>query len=197
MFPNPERSAPWLALLLLALCLAIPAPAADPRSSVLLGYGQSIPGFGDTTEKVGALDLTYRYQRVIHARRGKGWYEGSHELWIELPASFILSNRDDRDEYELGMLGINFLFVWLFTGTERGRPYVILGGGPRYVLADIEGVGSRTPGNYQVGLGYRFPGPWNTLLTTDLRYVHISNLGLADPNVPLNSVAAFLGISFR
>ena len=186
-----------MVLLLLARCLAAPAPAADPRSSVLLGYGQSIKGFGDTTEEVGALDLAYRYQRVVLPRMGKGWYEGCHEVWIEFPASFILSNRNNRDEYELGMVGINFLFAWLFTGTERGRPYVILGGGPRYVLADIEGVGSRTPGNYQAGLGYRFPGPWNTLLTADLRYVHISNLGLADPNVPLNSVAAYLGISFR
>ncbi len=195
MLPKPERNALRLAPLLLALCLD--ASAADPRSSALLGYGQSIPGFGDTTERVGTLDVAYRYRHVLHARMGKGWYEGSHELWIELPVSLILSNRNDRDQYELGMLGINFLFAWVFSGTARGSPYVVLGGGPRYVLADIEGVGSSTPGNYQAGLGYRFPGPWNTLLTADLRYVHISNLGLADPNVPLNSVAAYLGISFR
>lgn len=185
-----------LALLLLAGCIAGPAHAADARNSVLLGCGQSIRGFGDTTERVGLLDLAYRHRHVLHARRGRGWYEGSHELWFELPVSFVLSNREDRDEYEVGMVGLNFLFAWVFSGTERGSPYFILGGGPRYVLADIEGVGSETPGNYQIGLGYRFPGPWNTQLTADLRYIHVSNLGLADPNVPLNSIAVYLGMAF-
>jgi hypothetical protein len=71
-----------------------------------------------------------------------------------------------------------------------------LGGGPRYVFADIEGVGSRTPGNYQAGLGYRLTGPRQTVLRLDVRYIHISNLGLASPNVPLNSIAAYLGMTF-
>ncbi len=196
MKPLPEWRAHPLALLLLALNLAGPARASDPASSVLLGYGQSIPGFGDTTEKIGTLDLAYRYRHVLHARRGKGWYEGSHELWFELPVSLVLSNRENRDEYEVGMIGMNFLFAWVFSGTERGTPYCILGGGPRYVPADFEGVGSKTPGNYQVGLGYRFSGPWHTQLTVDLRYIHVSNLGLAEPNVPLNSIAGYLGVAF-
>lgn len=183
-------------LLLLVFGLSGTALASDASSSVLVGYGQSFPGLGDTTEKVRALEVLYRYRHVMHARVGPRWLEGNHELWLEFPASFILSNRDDRDVHTVGMVGINFLFAWLFTGTEWGRPYVILGGGPRYVFADIEGFGSKTPGNYQAGLGYRFPGPRNTVMTFDIRYVHVSNLGFADPNVPLNSVVGYWGLSF-
>jgi len=183
-------------MLLLLLCTMGFADDSVSPHSVLVGYGQSIPGFGDTTERFGALDWVYRYRHVRHANVGKGWYAGNHELWVEAPVSLVLKNRDDRDRYRVGMVGLNFLFAWVFAGGQHGQPYMILGGGPRYVLADIDGVGSSTPGNYQAGIGHRFAGPARTVLTLDVRYIHISNLGLASPNVPLNSVAGYIGISF-
>ena len=189
----------WLGYGCLMLCLWCTAGFAHEAVSphaVLVGYGQSIPAIGETTERFGALDVVYRHRRVLHPDRGKGWYTGNHEFWIELPVSLVLKNRDDRDLYSVGMAGMNFLFAWVFAGGSYGQPYVTFGGGPRYVFADIEGVGSRTPGNYQAGVGYRFAGPANTVLTLDVRFVHVSNLNLASPNVPLNSAAGYIGICF-
>ena len=187
--------AAMIALLLVSSVGGLCAGTVSPHS-VLVGYGQSIPGLGETTERVGMLDVAYRHRRVLHADVGQGWYAGNHAFWVELPVSLLLKNRGDHDVPSIGMIGINFLFAWVFAGWEHGQPYVTLGGGPRYIFADIEGVGSQTPGNYQAGVGYRFAGPGRSELTLDLRYIHISNLNLASPNVPLNSVTGYIGLAF-
>jgi lipid A 3-O-deacylase len=122
-FPIKRLGATWL----LGLLCCAPNAAAERSSDVLLGYGQSIPGFGDTTERLGLLDVAYRYRHVRHANVGRNWYQGNHELWLEFPVSLVLVNREDRDLYTLGMIGVNALFAWVFTGQEQRQPYILLG----------------------------------------------------------------------
>ena len=71
----------------------------------------------------------------------------------------------------------------------------MIGGGPQYVMADIEGVGSDLCGNYQAGVGLRLNLFAEHPVDLELRFHHISNLGMADPNVPLNSTKAYVGFS--
>lgn len=180
----------------MAMPPAIFAESAKPKSynQVLLGYGTSHPDWGETKERVETVDIVWRHCRHFF-ERDTGWIHGTHEFWIELPASFIVSDSDSNDSRDIGFIGANFLFAWIFPEIPIGSPYFMIGGGPIYVAADIEGVGSDLSGNYQAGGGIRLNVFENHPVNLEVRFHHISNLGLASPNVPLNSTKLFLGFN--
>ncbi|NCC49797.1 MAG: acyloxyacyl hydrolase [Spartobacteria bacterium] len=157
---------------------------------ILGGYGMSIPGWGLTEERVKTIDTVFRYSHVLDNDWGHSWYRGNHEFWIELPLSFVIEPDTSP------ILAANFLVSWVFTSSPTLQPYVMAGGGPVYTQADIPGMGSSVCGNYQAGGGLRIPLTDRITLNAELRYHHISNLGLKEPNVPLNSVKAFSGLTF-
>ncbi len=170
---------------------------ADPKkhyNQLLFGYSTSHPGWGDTTERVQTLDIVLRHARIFKTKE-EGRLRGSHEFWIEAPFSILISDSDHQDSNDLGIIGLNFLFAWIFPETKIGDPYIIAGGGPVYVLADIEGVGSDLCGNYQAGCGLRFNLFENCSVNLEARYHHISNLGTKDPNIALNSTKFLLGFT--
>ncbi len=168
------------------------APERRHYNQLLLGGGSSIKGFGETDQEVRTVDVLWRHARIFKEKE-EGWLRGNHEFWIEAPVSIILSDSDNMDSNDFGMVGLNFLFAWVFPETTIGNPYFMIGGGPQYVLADIEGVGSDLCGNYQMGCGLRFNVADQYPVNLEIRYHHISNLGMAEPNVPLNSVKLFVG----
>lgn len=156
--------------------------------AVLAGAGQSFPGWGRTTERVKTVDLTFRYAGLINRSHGEGWLRFREQLWIEIPVLWALE--PDREP----IYCLNFLFCGIAERFGTFNPYVTLGGGPVYAAADIPGMGSRLCGNYQAGVGIRFPGGgW--AVHAEARFHHISNMGAADPNVPINSLRGLLGVS--
>lgn len=162
----------------------------DDNWALLGGYGQSIPGWGETTQRVETLDVIPRYNHVIFRDVGSGWYRGFHSIFVELPVSIVL--RPDVGT----MVGVNFLAAYTFTGTDSVTPYIFGGGGPVYNFADIPGMGSDLNGNYQFGFGLKYGWKNEHDLLFELRYHHISNGGSDDPNDPLNSCKALFGITF-
>ncbi|MEN8256041.1 MAG: acyloxyacyl hydrolase, partial [Verrucomicrobiota bacterium] len=173
-----------------AACLA--ETDRNHYNQLLLGSGSSIKGFGETSQEVRTVDVLWRHARIFHEKE-EGLLRGNHEFWIEAPVSIILSDTDAMDSHDFGIVGLNFLFAWIFPETAIGEPYFMIGGGPQYVLADIEGVGSDLCGNYQTGIGTRFLFADKHPVNLEIRYHHISNLGMAEPNIPLNSVKVFVG----
>lgn len=160
-----------------------------------IGGGSSIKGFGDTDQEVVTTDLIFRHARLFFERE-EGLTRGRHEFWIEAPLSFILYDTDNQDANDIGFIGLNFLAAYVFEGLSSNEPYLMIGGGPQYLMGDIEGVGSDICGNYQLGLGTRFMVTEKHRINLEIRYHHISNLGMADPNVPLNSVKLLIGGTF-
>jgi lipid A 3-O-deacylase len=154
------------------------------------GYGQSFPGWGQTSERVQTVDLIPRYSHHIFDNIGSGWYRGFHSIFLELPVSFVVSPDVST------MVGINFLAAYTFTEGEKWQPYLFGGGGPVYSFADITGMGADLNGNYQFGIGIKYPWDPNYQLLFELRYHHISNAGTKDPNDPLNSVKFLIGLTF-
>ena len=158
--------------------------------AMLAGYGQSIPGWGDTTERVETIDLVPRYSHRALVELGSGWYAGDYRTLIELPVHVVASPD------ESAMVGVNFLGSYTFTANPSWRPYLFGGGGPVYSFADIPGMGADWNGNYQFGVGAELPLEQTRSLLFELRYHHISNAGTEDPNVPLNSIKFLIGYSF-
>jgi len=158
--------------------------------TVLGGGGMSIPGWGETTERVKTVDVIFRYSHVLNRDIGHSWYRGNHEFWIELPFSYV------ADPATSPIFAMNFLVSWVFNASQTIQPYVLAGGGPVYTEADIPGVGSSLCGNYLAGTGLRIRLNDRFALNAEIRYHHISNLGMKDPNVPLNSLKGLTGLTF-
>lgn len=160
------------------------------RWALLGGYGQSVPGWGQTTQRVETIDLVPRYQHRIFSDLGSGWYRGFHSILLELPFHYVMHPGSSC------MVGINFLAAYFFTANDTFRPYIFGGGGPVYSFANIPGMGSDLNGNYQFGLGLDYRRSSRHHLLFEARFHHISNDGRKEPNVPLNSFKVLLGITF-
>jgi lipid A 3-O-deacylase len=167
--------------------------ATDTRPdswAFLGGYGQSYPGWGQTTQRVETIDLILRYNHIVFDEIGSGWYKGFHSTLFEFPVSLILNPEIST------MIGINFLAAYTFTVNEQWQPYIFGGGGPVYIFADIPGMGTKLNGNYQFGIGLEYFLNKQNHLLFEYRYHHISNAGTAKPNEPLNSSKFIVGITF-
>jgi len=165
-----------------------------PYNQLLLGYGKSHQGWGMTTERVETADIAWQHCRPMF-EVDKTWIKGTHEFWIELPFSLLLSDSDRDDSDDIGIVALNFLFAWIFPQSPIGELYLMGGGGPVYMLANIDGVGSDLCGNYQAGIGLRLPPIAEQTISLECRYHHISNLDMATPNVSLNSTKILIGVS--
>ena len=185
-------------MLLLCCCAFLSLPGREVAAfdttrdtwAVLTGYGQSVPGWGDTTERVETIDLVPRYSHLTFTDLGAGWYAGDYRTLIELSMHAVLSPD------ESAMLGVNFLACYTFTASSWWRPYLFGGGGPVYSFADIPGMGAEWNGNYQFAVGVELPLAQEQALLFEIRYHHISNAGAEDPNVPLNSIKVLAGFTF-
>lgn len=100
-------------LILGGCCLLVPCPVSaqdfsTPRNSFSLlgGYGQSEPGWGQTTQKVQTIDVIPRYAHVIWDHIGSGWYQGYHSIMMELPFSIVLHPDTSA------MVAMNFLATY-------------------------------------------------------------------------------------
>ncbi len=158
--------------------------------AIISGYGQSFPGWGQTTQRIETIDLIPRYNHRIFDNIGSGWYQGFHSILLEVPVSFVVSPEVST------MVGMNFLASYTFTADQQWQPYLFGGGGPVYSFADIQGMGSDFNGNYQFGIGMKHDWDKTHQLLFELRYHHISNGGSSEPNDPLNSVKILIGFTF-
>lgn len=183
---------------LAALLLTPSADAADPVNlksaqyeySLLTGYGITHRGFGDTRTQVQTVDMIGRFGWFLSRELGSGWYQGRHELLVELPLHLAV------DPKVAPMTGGCLLGSWKFTALENWAPYVFAGGGILYVDLGLPTMGSRLNFSYQGGAGLQYFIAPDTAFSFEYRYHHISNAGTASPNEPLNSSKFLLGIAF-
>ena len=132
--------------------------------AALGGYGQSFPGWGQTTQRVETIDMVLRYNHTILDTLGSSWYQGFYSILLELPVHLVISPD------ESAMVGLNFLGAYTFTASRDWRPYLFGGGGPVYSFADITGMGAVWNGNYQFGIGLEYNMNTQHRLLFEYRY---------------------------
>jgi len=149
--------------------------------------GHSVAG---GTSKTEVLNAGMRYGRVISGLHLPSWLRGRFEYTVEVvPVYLIFQPANTAYGWGFNPLGLK----WDFQRRRRLSPYLELDGGtlfsnhdvPTYTN-DVNFTPSAAFGTHVLGQKYNW--------SVEVRYLHISNAGLARYNPGLNTVQVRLGV---
>jgi lipid A 3-O-deacylase len=137
----------------------------------------------------GIWNLGLRYGLVLTRSHGPGFLRGRVEYAVEVVPAFVVVQKTNT-AYGLGVNP--FAFKWLMAPRSSVMPYFEVGGGTLFTNTKVpEGTSSinfTTTG----ALGLHFlRSKYN--ISTEVRFMHISNAGLATPNPGINTIQFRLG----
>jgi lipid A 3-O-deacylase len=167
---------------------AAPGPEEDGHEvQVWGGGGHSVPGGRSDT---GIFDLGLRYGWVITGEHLPGILRGRFEYVLDAePVYLIFQPANTAYGWGFNPLGLK----WNFARRGRLSPYLELSGGTLFSDHSVPTYTNTVNFTSAAALGTHVLGPkYNWSL--ELRYLHISNAGLADPNPGVNTVQVRLGV---
>jgi len=181
-------------VLLLGSCtlLAQEAPQEGGHDmQVWTGGGHSVSG---GTKNTGVFNAGLRYGWILTAPHGPGFLKGCFEYAVDAVPVFLVF-QPANTAYGAGVnpLGLK----WNFVSHGRVVPYFELGGGTLFTSHKVPAGTSSVNFTSGAALGFHRLGDKVTW-SVEVRYMHISNAGLATPNPGINTVQVRLGFgAFR
>jgi lipid A 3-O-deacylase len=154
---------------------------------VWAGGGHSVPGGTSLTE---AFNAGIRYGRVITGPHWPGMLRGRFEYAVDLVPVYLIFQPANR-AYGWGFNPL--VLKWNFERRGRFSPYFELSGGTLFSNHNIPSFTNTVNFTPSAALGTHILGEkynWSV----DVRYLHISNAGLARYNPGLNTVQVRLGV---
>ena len=186
---NPSR---WiLASLFLTSGMLCGAQAAPERGGneveIWAGGGHSVPG---GTANAGAFNAGLRYGWILTGAHLPGFLRGGFEYAVDaVPVFFIFQPANTA--YGVGFDPL--VLKWNFQRHGRASPFLELTGGALFTDHNVPTNTNTVNFMDQAALGMHILGPkYNVSL--ELRYMHISNAGLANLNPGINTVQVRLGV---
>jgi len=153
---------------------------------VWTGGGHGING---SQSGEGVWNAGFRYGLILTAPHGPGFLRGRLEYAVDAVPVFLLVQRTNT-AYGVG---INpFAFKWALDTHGSVVPYLELGGGTLFTNSKVPEGTSRI--NFITGgaAGLHFLRSKHNI-SAEVRYMHISNAGLATPNPGINTIQFRLG----
>jgi len=169
------------------LLVAQAAPEKGANEVQLFGGGHSVAGGrGDT----GVFNAGLRYGWVLTGPHLPGFLRGRFEYALDAVPVF-LAFQPGNTAYGAGFdpLGLK----WNFQKHGRISPYLELTGGVLFTNHDVPNGTNTVNFMDQAALGMHILGAQHNV-SLELRYMHISNAGLATPNPGVNTVQVRLGV---
>ena len=182
-----------LATFLFAALLAAPAALAqagpvegESEWQIWTGGGHGTNG---SQSSDGVWNVGLRYGLILTAPRGPGFLRGRLEYALEAVPVFLVVQRTNT---AFGA-GVNpFAFKWAFDTHSSVVPYIELGGGTLFTNTNVPEGTSRINFTSSGAVGLHFlRSRYN--ISTELRFMHISNAGLSNPNPGINTVQFRIG----
>lgn len=177
-------------VLLIASCQCIAQIGPEQGGhevQIWAGGGHSVSGGRAGT---GAFSAGLRYGWILAGPHLPGFLRGRFEYAVDaVPVFLVFQPANTAYGVSFNPLGLK----WNFLRHGRFSPYLELGGGvlftnhdvPTYTN-DVNFTPSAALGTHVLGAKYNW--------SVELRYLHISNAGLATPNPGINTVQVRLGV---
>ncbi len=185
---------PKIALLLLLsfASLLIAQDNSIPQDAWELGVwgggGHSVPG---GTSGVGVFDAGVRLGKMLTGEHLPGILRGNFEYAVDVMPLYLVHINDTR--YAAGFNPV--ILKWNFSG-RRVAPYLEFGGGVLLSNRDIPPATSSVNFMPQAAAGLQFFTRQTRAVVAAVKYVHISNAGLSNPNPGINTLQFTLGYSW-
>jgi Lipid A 3-O-deacylase (PagL) len=189
-----------LVTVLLAVSLAL-GPAGAAWAMEPLAAGTKDFGLGgvistshntkDDLETVTGFELLPHVGYVVSDAMGPGWLRGNLEVLIEPTLLYL---KEDAQSATIG--GASGLVRWIFSGTQRLRPYLEAGAGVLIGETHFRQTDCDVNFLLQGGPGLLVFLSDTTALTVAYRFQHISNAGACSFNAGINSSALYLGVNY-
>lgn len=182
-----------LTALVFAIFLNVPAVRgqagpveAGHELQVWTGGGHGING---SQSDDGVWNVGFRYGLILTAPRGPGFLRGRLEYAIDAVPVFMVVQKTNT-AYGIG---INpFAFKWALDTRTGVVPYLELGGGTLFTNTKVPEGTSRINFTTTGALGLHFLRSKHNI-STEVRFMHISNAGLSTPNPGINSIQFRIG----
>ena len=148
------------------------------------GHGLNGSQSGD-----GVWNVGFRYGLILTAPHGPGLLRGRLEYAVDAVPVFLVVQKTNT---AFGV-GVNpFAFKWALDTHSSVLPYFELGGGTLFTNTKVPEGTSRINFTTGADLGLHFlRSKYN--ISTEVRYMHISNAGLSSPNPGINTIQFRIG----
>lgn len=170
------------------LCLAQTGPEQGGHEvQIWAGGGHSVSGGRGNT---GVFNAGLRYGWILTRPHLPGFLRGRFEYAVDAVPVFVVFQPASA-AYGVGFDPLSL--KWNFAGHGRLSPYLELCGGTLFTSHDVPP--GTNPVNFtdQAAFGVHILGARQNV-SIELRYMHISNAGLATPNPGINTVQIRLGV---
>jgi hypothetical protein len=185
------RPSPFIAAVLLiasSFCLAQTGPEQGGHEvQIWAGGGHSVSGGRGNT---GVFNAGLRYGWILTGPHLPGFLRGRFEYAVDAVPVFLVF-QPVNTAYGVGFdpLGLK----WNFVRHGRFSPYLELTGGTLFTNHEVPTYANTVNFTDQAALGMHILGAKRSV-SLELRYMHISNAGLANLNPGVNTVQVRLGI---
>jgi lipid A 3-O-deacylase len=151
------------------------------------GHGISGGQSGD-----GVWNAGFRYGLILTAPHGPGFLRGRLEYAVDAVPVFLVVQKTNT-AYGAGI--DPFAFKWALDTHTKVVPYFELGGGTLFTNTKVPEGTSRVNFTSSAAAGLHFlRGRRN--ISAEVRYMHISNAGLATPNPGINTIQFRIGFGW-
>jgi hypothetical protein len=151
------------------------------------GGGHSVAG---GTPNTGVWNVGLRYGWILTRPHGPGFLKGRFEYAVDAVPAFLVF-QPANTAYGAGFNPLNL--KWDFATRGALVPYLELSGGTLFTNHDVPNGTNSVNFTSGAALGAHFLGDEKNL-SVEVRYMHISNAGLAAPNPGINTVQVRVGI---
>lgn len=146
-------------------------------------------GLSGSQSSDGVWNVGLRYGMILTAPHGPGFLRGRLEYAVDVVPVFLVFQKTNT-AYGAGVNP--FAFKWALDTRRNVVPYFEIGGGTLFTNVQVPAGTSRVNFTTSGALGLHFLRSKHNI-STEIRYMHISNAGLSTPNPGINTIQLRIG----
>ena len=179
---------------MLSLCVPIARSQAGPvegehEVQIWTSGGHGTNG---SQSSDGVWNVGLRYGLILTKPHGPSFLRGRLEYAVEVVPAFVVVQKQNT-AYGAGVNP--FAFKWAFATRGNIVPYLEIGGGTLFTNTQVPAGTSRINFTSGGAVGLHFLRTKRNF-SAEVRYMHISNAGLATPNPGVNTIQLRLGFGW-
>ena len=153
---------------------------------VWTGGGHGINGSQSGT---GVWNLGARYGLILTSPHGPGFLRGQLEYAFDLVPVWVIWQKTNT---AYGGSVNPFAFKWILDSPKKVKPFFEIEGGTLFTNTKVPEGTSQINFTTSAGFGAHFLGKRHNL-SAEVRFLHISNAGMTNPNPGINTIQVRVG----